>query len=151
MYLAHYLRLARKPPERQMYDTMSQHDYWPYMANDVYTTVRQCLSCRKDAVQTRNQCKLQSFPPAVPLEFVVMELLGPLPRTVDESLIYPPIFKFDEIVTDGKAQICENCDHFSRPLVHVVRIPIKFFKTDNRSQLVSEFFTALCCFLDWKN
>lgn len=36
LYLAHYPKLARRPGERCMYDTMVHELYWPHMSNSVY-------------------------------------------------------------------------------------------------------------------
>lgn len=85
MYLAHYARLTAPSWERGMNDRLRKHYYWRHMGNDIFTTVRLCQSCWKEAAETRPQRKLQLFSPAGPLEFLEMHILGPLPKTVSEN------------------------------------------------------------------
>lgn len=80
---AHFPRLAGHPPETLMYDKMQQHYYWSHIENDVYKTVRECLWCARDAAETRYLRELQLFPRGRPLEFVALDGLRPLTKTMD--------------------------------------------------------------------
>ena len=53
------------------------------MASDAFSTGRNCTPCAATrGTLVKNQKDLKLFPAAGPLEFVAMELLGPLPKTV---------------------------------------------------------------------
>lgn len=64
-----------------MYDKMCQDFYWPHIANDVYATVRDCQYCTRNYRTNRKQSKLRQFSPNSLLEFVAIDILGPLPNT----------------------------------------------------------------------
>jgi Integrase zinc binding domain len=52
------------------------------MYKDVEETVRQCTMCAKNRVTERKRAiLLKLFPADGPLEFVSMDILGPLPKT----------------------------------------------------------------------
>ena len=81
LYLAHHPRLAGPPGATPMYYTLRREYYWPHMASDSFSTVRNCTSCaaiRGTLVKSQKDLKL--FPATGPLEFVAMDLLGPCPR-----------------------------------------------------------------------
>ncbi|CDF39905.1 unnamed protein product [Chondrus crispus] len=82
LYLAHHPRLAGHPGGTRMYYTLRREYYWPHMANDAFSTVRNCASCAAPrGTLVRHQKDLKLFPAAGPLDFVAMDLLGPLPKT----------------------------------------------------------------------
>lgn len=90
------------------------------MGNDVYTTVRQCRSCAHDAAQTRQQRKIQLFPPTRPFRVCSDAYTGTTSKDNEwepiRSRNYRPIFKVDKINSDCKDESYANCDHFPRPL-----------------------------------
>ena len=52
------------------------------MASDVAETVRNCTTCAKNRVKERKRTSfLKLFPANGPLEYVSMDILGPLPKT----------------------------------------------------------------------
>ena len=52
------------------------------MVSDAFSPVRNCTSCAATGgTLVKNRKDLQLFPVAGPLEFVAMDLLGPLPKT----------------------------------------------------------------------
>lgn len=66
-----------------MYDTTRQQFYWLHMASDVYEYVIICTSYVKNRGKQYVYAKhLKLFPPSGPLEFVAMDIIGPLPRTI---------------------------------------------------------------------
>ena len=82
------LTLAHQPPgsahpgETKLYTTLRRHFYWPTLSVDAITTVKNCVSCARNRVRLRRSAKkLHLFPAAGPLEFVSIDILGPLLRT----------------------------------------------------------------------
>lgn len=67
--------------DRQMYDSTRRNFYWSQMTNDVYATVRDCHSCARNCLTTKQKCKLRLFSPNKPLEFVAIKIFGPFPNT----------------------------------------------------------------------
>ena len=81
LYLAHHRRLAGHPGATRMYYTLRIECYWPHRPSDAFSTVRNCTSCAAiRGTLVKNQKDLKLFPVADPLEFVAMDLLGPLSK-----------------------------------------------------------------------
>lgn len=51
------------------------------MTTDVYSTVKSCSNCVRLEAKSRHQRRLELFSPSGPLEFAVVDILGPLLRT----------------------------------------------------------------------
>lgn len=64
-----------------MYDTLHHDYYWPHMAKNVNELVDNCLECGKMRENYRQQRNLKLFPAKGPLQFVAMDILGPLLKT----------------------------------------------------------------------
>lgn len=64
-----------------MYDTVCKKSYRPRGANNVCTTVKDCQFCARHRRANKKQQKLHLFPPAGLLEFVAVDISGPLPKT----------------------------------------------------------------------
>ncbi|CDF40971.1 unnamed protein product [Chondrus crispus] len=130
LYLAHPPRLARHPGGTRMYDTLRREYYWPHMANNVYSTVRNCQSCSATrSTIVRHQKDIKLFPAAGPLEFVAMDLLGPLPKTAHGN-------QFVLVITDLFSKL--TCS---------IALPPQYVLTDNGPQFAAKFFDAVCALL----
>jgi Integrase zinc binding domain len=66
-----------------MYAAMRRRFYWRNMNKEGEETVRHCTVCAKNRVTERKRTSFLKllFPASGPLEFVAMEILGPLPKT----------------------------------------------------------------------
>lgn len=82
LYLSHYPTLARHHREQRMYDTMRRHFFWSHMANDVHRTEEDWSSCAQNVSQVKHIRKLPLFPAVGPVEFVAIDVLGPLLETL---------------------------------------------------------------------
>lgn len=82
LYLSHYPRLAGHPGGTRLYLTLRRDYYWPSMGNDVHAVARDCASCThmRGTVFNHQKC-LKLFPASGSLEFVAMDLLGPLSKS----------------------------------------------------------------------
>ena len=73
LYLSHHPRLAGHPGATRMYYTLRREYYWPHMASDASSTVRNCTSCAATrGTLVKNQKDLKLFPAAGPLECSAM-------------------------------------------------------------------------------
>ena len=84
LLLAHYPRLAGHPGGSRSYQTLRRTFYWPSRALDAYHTVRQCSSSTRERITLRKHAKYLSLISAQsPLEYVAIDIWGPLPKTTD--------------------------------------------------------------------
>ncbi|CDF32213.1 unnamed protein product [Chondrus crispus] len=118
------------------------------MASDVQQTVADCRSCaRVRGTQYRQQKKLTLFPAAGPLEFVAMDLYGPLPKT-------PHGNRHILVITDRFTKLCraiplrttqaqQVAQTFLDAWVYPYGMPDTLL-TDNGPQFTAKFFEAVC-------
>ena len=121
------------------------------MANDAFSTVRNCASCaaaRRALV--RHQKDLKLFPAAEPLDFVAMDLLGPLPKTAHGNrhvLVMTDQFtKLTRriLLRTTTASVVANA--FLDNWVYVYSAP-RYVLTDNGPRFAAKFFDAVCALL----
>jgi len=81
--LGHYPRLAGHPGSRRLAKTVGRTWFWLSMARDCALFVRRCPSCQAARLQQtpKRTVPLCLFPPSRPLEFIAVDILGPLPKT----------------------------------------------------------------------
>ena len=155
LLLAHYPRLAGHPGGTRMFQTLRRTFYWPSMAMDVFNTVRQCSSCAKERLSLRRHSRfLKLFPAERPLEYVAIDILGPLPRTQSGN-------KYLLVITDRYSKYVRTvplrnitawniakalCDHWA-----FVFGPPKYLLSDNGGQFIAKFFQSVCNVLGTRN
>lgn len=148
LYFAHYPVLAGHPGGTRMYHNLRRQVFWPAMALDVYQTVRNCVGCAKERVKWRkNTSFLKTFPATAPLEFVGIDLLGPLRKTSQghEYLL---------IMTDRFSKFVKAVPLKSISAYAVARAfcehwvfnygPPRYVLSDDGKQFASKFFIAVC-------
>ena len=151
LLLAHYLRLAGHPGGSLMYQTLRRTFYWPSMALDAYHTVRQCSSCTRERITLREHATyLSLFPAQAPLEYVAIDILGPLPKTTDghryllcitdrySKMVRTIPLKNITAATVAKA-FCEHWVFHCGPPAHLL--------SDNGGQFTAKFFQDVCAIL----
>jgi Integrase zinc binding domain len=80
--LGHYPPGAGHPGGRKLYYTLRQQYYWPSMTLDCFETVKNCLTCAKERISLIKRRKyIVLFPAEGSLEYVAIDILGPLPKT----------------------------------------------------------------------
>jgi transposase InsO family protein len=118
------------------------------MASDVAETVRNCATCAKNRIKERTRTSfLKLFPASAPLEFVAIDILGPLPKTGHGN-------RFLLVITDRfskltrtvplrttTALVCARA--FCDPWVYAYGAP-RHVLTDNGPQFTAKFFHAVC-------
>ena len=82
LHIAHYAKTSGHPGGQKLYEALRKDYYWSSLAVDAYSTVRNCVTCAKNRIKLRRhatQSKL--FPALAPLEYVAIDILGPLVST----------------------------------------------------------------------
>lgn len=155
LHLSHYPRLVGHPGTTRMYQTLRRAFYWPAMALDVVQTVRSCIPCARERVKLRRHSGwLKLFPATRPLEFVSIDILGPLRRTKDGNenllVITDRYSKLTRAVplrsTTAHAVAQAFCDHWV-----FAYGPPAYLLSDNGQQFTAKHFQAVCQTLGIKN
>ena len=144
LLLGHYPPMSGHPGGSRMYQTMCRTFYWPSMAMDVYNTVRQCSSCAKERIALRKHSSfLRLFPAQKPLEFVAIDILGPLPRSSSGNRYLPAITdRFSKMVQTAPLRPI-TADAVAKAFCEawVFKFgPPTLLLSDNGGQLTSKFF-----------
>jgi Integrase zinc binding domain len=80
---AHFTRVSGHPGSTKLTASLSRHWFWPSLARDCEAPVRSCRSrvAKRFKRGPTRTVPLTIFPPIRPLEFVAIDVLGPLPTT----------------------------------------------------------------------
>jgi transposase InsO family protein len=118
------------------------------MYNDVEETVRQCTPCLKNRVQEKKRViVMKLFRANEPLEFVAIDILGPLPKTVHGN-------RFLLVISDRFSKLTRTIPMRKTTALAVAKAlcthwvfaygPPKFLLTDNGTQFTAKFFIEVC-------
>ena len=149
--LANYPRLAGHPGGSRMYQILRRSFYWPSMALDAYHTVRQCSSCTRERIKVRKHATyLSLFPAQAQLEYVAIDILGPLPTiTVGHRYLLCITDRYSKMVRTitlknitAAAVAKAFCEHW------VFRYgPPAHLLSDNGGKFIAKFFQDVCTIL----
>ena len=118
------------------------------MSVDINQWVEDCSSCAKNRVKDQKHVyKMKLFPATKPLEYVAMDILGPLPRTKHGK-------RFILVITDRFTKLTKTeplrtitslavAKAFCKTWVYNFGTP-KVLLTDNGTQFTSRFFMQVC-------
>ena len=138
-----------------MYYTLRKDYYWPHMAYDAYNVATKCRSCvRNRGTLHKHQKFLKLFPASGPLEFVAMDILGPLPKSHRGN-------RFILVITDRFTKLVRTvvlrdtksatlAAAFLEHWVYAYGAPI-YLLTDNAQNLIARFFESVCTLLGIKH
>lgn len=80
--LAHYPKCAGHPGRDKLFRTLRREYFWQGVSTRCADFVASCASCaRKRLMSQKRVSRMTLFPPSQPLEFVAIDILGPLPET----------------------------------------------------------------------
>ena len=146
--IAHCAPTAGHPGRAKLYQTMRRAFYWPSMTVDIHHLVENCVACAKNRMkEQKNVYPMRLFPATRPLEYVAMDILGPLPRTKHGM-------RFILVITDRFTKLTKTvalrtitslavARAFCRAWVFNYGIP-KILLTDNGTQFTASFFRNVC-------
>jgi hypothetical protein len=87
VYLEHYPISAGHPGVTKMFRYMGKRYFWKNMYREIDDAVRSCEQCARKNVQDRTRVStMQLFTAHEPLEFVAIDILGPLLKTAHGNL-----------------------------------------------------------------
>ena len=148
LQLEHFPVVAGHPGVSKMYASMRRRFFWKAMYKDVEETVRHCTVCAKNRVTERKRTSfLKLFPAEGPLEFVAMDILGPLPKTEHGN-------RFLLVITDRFSKLTRTVPLRTITALVVAKAfcdawvfsygPPRYLLTDNGTQFNAKFFLAVC-------
>ena len=148
LHAAHYPVLAGHPGATRMYYTLRKNYYWPHMAFDALSVAARCESCAQvRGTQFRHQRLLKLFPATGPLEFVAMDLLGPLSKTKNGNrfilVITDRFSKFTRSIPLRTTTAASVAKAFLDHWVYAYGAP-QYLLTDNGPQFIAKFFDSVC-------
>ena len=155
LFLAHHTPVAGHPGITRQFYTMRQQFFWPSMAADIRNVSRNCHACAKERVKLRShQAPMKLFPATEPLEFVAIDILGPLPKAKDGSrylLVMTDRFsKLTRAVPLKSISALKVAQAFVRHWVLAYGAPARLL-SDNGSQFTSKLFQFICTELGIRN
>ena len=146
--LAHYPRIQGHPGGRRMSKTICRTWYWPQIARDCALFVKRCPSCQAARLkyEPKRTVPMCIFPPAGPLEFIAMDILGPLPKTSQGN-------RYVLVIVDRFSKLVRTISLTSVDAVTVARAYVDGWiaiygtpvvvLTDNGTQFRSKFMTCV--------
>ena len=146
--IAHFAPTSGHPGRAKLYQTMRRGFYWPLMTVDIHHLVENCSACARNRMkEQKNVYPMRLFPATKPLEYVAMDILGPLPRTRHGM-------RFILVITDRFTKLTKTVPlrtitslavarAFCREWVFSYGTP-KTLLTDNGTQFTASFFRNVC-------
>lgn len=132
--------------QRRVHDTLRQTYYWPSMAKYLQKTVTQLASCARNGNQYRHKRSFQLHSAKGPLEFVAINILDPLPKTLQENQYMLVITYRYSNLTRAKTRSKTTVSHVANMLLDHWTVLFRIFNypfTDNEPQVVSKFFESV--------
>jgi len=153
--LSHYPKGAAHPGETKLYRTLRRYFYWQTLAVDAIMAVKNCVSCARNRVKLRRHAKkLQLFPANGPLEYVSIDILGPLLRTRRGNrfllVISDRYSKLTRAIPLSRITAQSVARAFAEQWAFVYGPPA-ILLSDNGKQFASKLFTHLCQLLGTSN
>ena len=155
LHLAHHTPVAGHPGITRQYYTMRRQWYWPSMAADIRKVSHNCHACAQERIKLRaHQSPLKLFPATTPLEYIAIDILGPLKRasTGDQYLL---------IISDRFSKLTRAIPLRSITALSVAKAFVNNWVvpygapatllSDNGSQFTSKLFTMICSELKIRN
>lgn len=154
LYLLHYTRLGSNPSKYCMYDTVRYELYWSHMVNDAYTNLKGSGPSDRNQTWLTYMKLLKLISASWPLEFVAMDVLGPLQKTKNGNpfvvVITEHYLKLTQTIPTAEITAAHVSFMFFDYNILLYRAPDHLLM-DNRSQLVAKFFRTICSFLEVKH
>lgn len=119
------------------------------LANEVYTTARDCCECARNKPSKKWRRPQQLFPTSGPLQLVATDILVPLPKTlIGHQLVLRNKYRYEKL-TRSLPTSKTTVSHIASLSLDIWVIPYEIAEyclTDNWPQLISTFFELQCAF-----
>lgn len=152
--LLHSHRLAGHPGRKKTKKQAKRNYYWPHMASDVDTYIKQCDMCIAHKGRPNAPAPLEQYPSTLdPWEYVGMDFVGPFP-TSERGCRYVLVFvdylsRYVEIVPTKDRTAITVAEAFRHRIITRHSCP-RVLVSDNAREFVSDVFERLCSFYDTK-
>lgn len=137
----------------RIYDTLRQYYYWAHMPQNVHAYILQCKSCRRHRPFDKRRQLLMLSPPSGPLEFIAIDILGPLTRTKQANWFIIGITdrfkKLTRVIPISSITALQVAMEVVEDEILPYGIP-KDILANNGYQFTSKVFAALCASLRTK-
>jgi Integrase zinc binding domain/Integrase core domain len=148
LWLEHFPVVAGHPGVSKMYAAMRRRFYWRNMHKEVAETVRHCTVCAKNRVTERKRTSfLKLFSASGPLEYVAMDILGPLPKQAHGN-------RFLFVISDRFSKLTRIVPLRTITALGVAKAfcyawlfwygPPRYLLMDNGTQFNAKLFLAVC-------
>jgi Integrase zinc binding domain len=148
LWQEHFPVVTAHPWVSKMYAAMRRRFYWRNMYKEVEETVRHCTVCEKNPVKERKRTSfLKLFPASGTLEFVAMDILGPLPKMEYGN-------RFLLVISDRFSKLTRTVPLRTITALGVPKAfcdawvfsygPPRYFLKDNGTQFNAKFFLSVC-------
>jgi len=122
--------------------------YWPHMITDIRECCQRCDACSRESVKLRtHQSPLTLFPANSPLEYVAIDILGPLPRASSGHrfvfVMTDRFSKFSRAVLMRTITETNVAKVFLEHWIFAYGAPMNVI-TDNGSQFTAQIFEFFC-------
>jgi transposase InsO family protein len=146
--LEHFPVVAAHPRVSKMYAAMRRRFYWRNMHKEVEETVRHCTVCANNRVTERKRTSLlKLFPASGPLEFVAMDICGPMPKTEHGN-------RFLLVISGRFSKLTRTVPLRTITALGVAKAfcdawvfsygPPRYLLTDNGTHFNAKFFLSVC-------
>ena len=148
LYLEHYPKSVGHPGVTKMFRSMRQRYFWRNMYREIEDAVRSCEQCARNNVQERSRVNnMQLFTAQEPLEFVAIDILGPLPKTAHGN-------RFLLVISDRFSKLTRTIPMRTTTALAVAKAfcthwvfsygPPRYLLSDNGTQFTAKFFLEVC-------
>jgi hypothetical protein len=156
MTLYHFPAISGHVGTQSLTQTICRAWHWPSLSNDVAEFIKHCPSCAAQRLKRGPQRshKLTTFPPEGPLEFVAIDVLGPLPKTIRGNMFCMVMCdRFSKVsiavlIPDQTANTCAQI--FVDRWICYYEVPLVVL-SDNGPNFACKFFSVLTHILGMKH
>jgi Integrase zinc binding domain/Integrase core domain len=148
LYLEHHPKSVGHPGVTKMFRSMRKRYFWRNMYREVEDTVRGCEHYARNNVQERTRVNHMKIVPAnEPLEFIEIDILGPLPKTAHGN-------RFLLVISDRFSKLTRTVPMRTNTALAVAKAfcdhwvfaygPPRFLLSDNGTQFTAKLFVEVC-------
>jgi hypothetical protein len=148
LYLEHYPKSVGHPGVTKMFRSMRKRYFWRNMYREIEDAVRSCEQCARNNVHERSRVNnMQLFTAQNPLEFVAIDILGPLPKTAHGN-------RFLLVISDRFSKLTRTIPMRTTTALAVEKAfcthwvfsygPPRYLLSDNGPQFTAKFFMEVC-------
>lgn len=154
LMVSHHLSIAGHPGQQRMHDTLHRNFYWLHTTADVIQIVNTCPRSARNNFSSAIGINSSSSQPLSSWTLVAMDVVGPFPKTVEDSesifITHDRYFKLTKAISTSKTKATPIAIIFHNHWLTPYIIPT-YILTDNGTPLVSKSVASMCAFFGIKH